>query len=260
VIETGVEGHDLDTQRLQDLRRERAGGSVAAGDHRLHLARQARPVGQVLEVDLEKVLDEAVAPATLRLEGAGQDDVLEAAHLLRPERQGPLRSHLHARPAVVVVGRRHHGDRRHIEGELGEIGHGREGEADVVDRAASRHQPLGQRDLDGHGIAPEIVPDHDLPAAPDLSEQRAEAHAQRLDAHEIQFRSLVRTRMPEPPAGIVLPEARRLDQWRGLEGQRVDGQVGLWLGEHEACPEVRNGSLLAHRARKGIRFLRAMRP
>ena len=111
-----------------------------------------------------KILDEPISAALPRLVGARQDDVAQPRHFVGAEGDRPLGAHLHAGPAILVVGGRHHGDRRNIERELREIGHRRHREPDVMHRAARRHQALRQRDLDRHGIGAEIMARHDLAA------------------------------------------------------------------------------------------------
>ena len=64
-----------------------------------------------------------------------QHDLLQPAHFLRTERQRPLGAHLHAGPAVLVVAGRDHGHAGRIQIELGEIGHGRDRQADVQNLA-----------------------------------------------------------------------------------------------------------------------------
>src|SRR6058998_2079086 len=75
----------------------------------------------------------------------------------RPEGERTVRTHLHARPTVVIVGSRHHCDARHVEIELAEIRHRRDREADVLHLDARAHQPRDQRHLDRGRIAAEVV-------------------------------------------------------------------------------------------------------
>ena len=129
VVELAVERNDLAADRFQHLRRERAGGAVAAGAHHFQVALEFRPLGEVGDVARRKILDEVVGAAGLHLEAAVEHDVLEPRHLVGAEGERAVGAHLHAGPAVVVVRRRDHGDARHVEIELREIGHRRHARA-----------------------------------------------------------------------------------------------------------------------------------
>ena len=131
-VELAVERHDLGAERRQQARRERAGGAVAAGRDDFHLALPFRPGGQLGDVAGGKVLDEFIGAAAARAERAGEHDVAQPSHLVRPESHRPRGAHLDAGPAVVVVRGGDHRDGGNVERELGEIGHRRDRQADVA--------------------------------------------------------------------------------------------------------------------------------
>ena len=68
VVELAVERHHLAADRFQHLRRERAGGAVAAGADHLELALELRPLGQIGDVARGEILDERVGAAAAQLE------------------------------------------------------------------------------------------------------------------------------------------------------------------------------------------------
>ena len=72
--------------------------------------------------------------------------------LVRPEGQRPLRAHLHAGPAILIVAGGDHRHGRAVQRELREIGHRRQRQADVMHFAAGPHQADGQRLLDRERI------------------------------------------------------------------------------------------------------------
>ena len=147
VVELAVERDDLAADRLQHLRREGAGGAVAAGDDDLDAALQLRPVGEIGDIARREIFVELVGAAAAVVELCAEHDLLQPRHLVGAEGQRPVRAHLHAGPAILVVRGGDHGDGRHVEIELGEIGHRRHGKADVVHLAARSHQAGDQRVL-----------------------------------------------------------------------------------------------------------------
>ena len=62
-VEIGVHRDHLDAEPFQHLRREGAGGAVAAGGDDLQLALDLRTVGQVLQINFRKILDKAIGAA-----------------------------------------------------------------------------------------------------------------------------------------------------------------------------------------------------
>ena len=99
-------------------------------------------------------------------------------------------------------------------------------------RATRGHQALNKGDLDGHGIGAEIMTRHDLRLYPKLVEKSAEAHAERLHAHQIEFRWLGRARMAEPPARVIFPKACRRYEGDRLESQGVGREIGGRFRQH----------------------------
>ena len=59
----------------------------------------------------------------------------------------------------------------------------------------------------------------------ELADQRAEPHAQRLDAHQVDF-------LPEQPARVVFAEPGRLDHGLGFIGVGIRRQRGFRLRKH----------------------------
>ena len=155
-----------------------------------------------------------------------QNDVAQAAHLIGTKRHRPLRAHFHAGPAVVVMGGRHHGDRRHVEVELREISHWGQRKANIVNFYARRHEPDRQRLFDGSRIGAKIVAGHDVRRHAELAYQRAETESQRLHAHQVDF-------LPQQPARVVFAKAGGLHQRLGFIGIGVGRERGLRLGEHQ---------------------------
>ena len=122
-----------------------------AGDH-LEPALQFRAIHQIGHVPLGKARDVLVrAPVTL-FEMPAQDDLLQTAHLVGTEGERAGGAHLHTGPAVLVVRGGDHCDAGQVKSELGEVGHRRDCETDVVHADAGRHEPGYERHLDGSGI------------------------------------------------------------------------------------------------------------
>ena len=239
--------------------RESAGGAVAAGRDHLELALELRPLGEVGDVALGEILHEHVRAAALEIELGAEHDFLQPRHLVRPEGERPVGAHLHAGPAIVVVRGGDHGDAGHVELELREIGHRRDGEADVVHLAARRHQAGDQRQLHRGRIAAEIVAGDDLRLDAHLADQRAEPHAERLHAHQVDL-------FFQQPARVVFAEAGRLHQRRGLVGIGVGRERGFRRGKHQVLGRtvMRRANIQCtlnarNRAKRSAQILRVMR-
>ena len=125
-VEFGIERHDLAAELLENLRREGARRAVAAGRDDLQLALELRAVGEIGDIARRKIGHIAIAAAVGVAIGAGEHDLVQPAHFVRAEGDGPLRAHFHAGPAIVVMRGGDHRDGRHIEIELREIGHRRQ--------------------------------------------------------------------------------------------------------------------------------------
>ena len=225
VIEFGVERHHLAADRLHHLRREGARGAVAAGDHDFQLALQLRAPGQIGDVARRKILVKLIRAADLVLEVGIEHDLLQPVHLVGAEGERTVGAHLDAGPAIVVMRRRHHRDAGHVEVELREIRHRRHAQADVVNLAARRQQPRNQRIFDRGRIAAEIMPGDDLLFGAEFRDQRAQPHAQRLNAHQVDF-------LAEQPAGVVFAKPGRLHHRLGFIGIGIRNQHGFRLRKH----------------------------
>ncbi|MNI36288.1 hypothetical protein D3C73_903330 [compost metagenome] len=218
VVEVRVHLDHLGAHQAQHLGGEGSGRAVAAGGHDLERARQLHLGRHVLDVGLAEALDALQLAA-----GAGdaltvQDDLLQAAHLVGAEGQGRLGAHLHAGPAVLIVAGRDHGDTGAVQRELGVVGHGRQGQADVQHLHPAFQQAQDQRLLHRQGIAAEVVAHGDLRRLADLVDIGGQAQAQGLDAQEIDL-------LLQNPAGVVFAKAGRLDQGQGLILRRIGSDV-----------------------------------
>src|SRR5262249_13538771 len=154
-----------------------------------------------------KILDERVAAAAFEIELSTQYDFLEPLHFDRPECKRPVRAHFDPGPAVIVVRGGDHGDTWHIEFELGEIGHRRDCQANVMNFAARRHQTGNERHFYRRRIASKIVTGDDLLFYVQFADQHAQAEPKSLHPHEIDF-------FFQQPARVVFAESGRLYERR----------------------------------------------
>ncbi len=118
VIKLAIQRNDLGTCRLQHIRHEGTCRTVAAGSNDFKFATKLGPVCEISDVAVAHIRHIGIATAIACQALAFQYDGLEARHLVRPECQRAVRTHLDAGPAVFVVARRHHGDTRHIQCKL----------------------------------------------------------------------------------------------------------------------------------------------
>ena len=213
-VEFAIERDHLRADPFQHTRRKGARRAIAAGGDHLERVFQLLAIGEVLDVALGHVRHVNVAPPIPRFALAFKDDALQVQHLVRPESERALRAHLHARPAILVVARRHHGDGRHVEIELREIGNRRQREPDIVHLASRTHQPDDERLLDGGRVGTEIVPDRDRRTNAHLVQHRAEAEAQCLNAHQVDL-------LGEQPPCIIFAKPGGSDQRKVLEFRRI---------------------------------------
>ena len=223
VVELGVERHDFDAEAFEKLGRDGRGGAVAGGADDLELAGHAEIADQVVEIGLAHAVDELVAAAVAFLAFAVQHDIAQLAHFIRSVGEGPVEAHFHAGPAVGVVAGRDHGDRRHVEVELREIGHGREGRADIFHLDAGLHEADDQGVLDRQRIVAIVVADGDHGGDAALVHLGAEAEAEGRHARQV---DLVRVF----PARIVFAKAGGLDHRIAQERPRIGGDVGQRFG------------------------------
>ena len=225
VVQLRIERDHLTADGLQHLRREGAGRAVAAGRHHPQSAFQLRPFRQRLDVALAQVRHEHITAAAGRLGAALEHDRFELRHLVRPERQRPLQSHLDAGPAVVVVAGGDHRNALHIERELSEVGHRREGETNVVHLRAARQQPGHQCLLHRGRIPPIIMSDNEALRHTALVGERRQTKPDGIETHQVDL-------IGKQPAGIVLAKAGGLHERQALEVGRVGLEVGARSGKH----------------------------
>ena len=232
-VEVDIHRNHFDAEPLEQSWREGAGRAVAAGRHHFQLALDLRPVGEIGEIDFGEVLDEFVAAARGVAELAVQHDVAQPAHLVRSEGDRALRAHLHAGPAVVVVRGGDHRDRRRVERELREIGHGREREPDVLHLHARRHQAGHQRIFDRGGIGAEVVARRQFRFHAHFVQKRAEAQPQRLHAHQVDL-------LLEQPARVIFAKAGRLHHRRGFVFVGIGGERRNGFRKHaRSCCRIK---------------------
>ncbi len=79
----------------------------------------------------------------------------------------------------------HHGHAFDVELELGEVGHGRKREADVVHLEAAGEQARDQRLLHRGRVPTVVVTDDEALVDAALGEQRRHAEADGVESHEI---------------------------------------------------------------------------
>ena len=159
------------------------------------------------------------------LKSASEHDFFEAVHFVGPEGERPVGAHLDPGPAIVVMRGRHHRHAGNVEIELREIRHRRHAQADVVNLAARRQQSRNQRIFDRGRITAEIVPGDNLLFGAEFGNQRAQAHAERLNPHQIDF-------LAEQPASVVFAKPGRLHHRLGFIGIGIRNQNGFRLRKH----------------------------
>jgi hypothetical protein len=96
-VELAVERNNFGAERAQELGRERPGGAIPTSRDDLEMAFQFWPAGQIGDVTGRKVGHEFISASHLGAVIAGDDDVAQARHLLRPEGHRPCRA-LPSRP------------------------------------------------------------------------------------------------------------------------------------------------------------------
>ena len=174
---------------------------------------------------------ELIGTAGLVLELGVEHDFLQPRHFVGTEGEWTVGAHLDAGPAIVVMRRRHHRDTGHVEIELREVSHRRHRQPDVVHLAARRHQAGDQRVFDRGRIAAEIVAGNDFLFDAEFPDQRAESHAQRLNAHQVDF-------LLKQPARVVFAKAGCLHHRPGFVGIGIRNQHGFGLREHGAALSI----------------------
>ena len=221
MVELAIHLDHLDTHGAQDLGRIGPRRAIAAGRDDLEGTLDGDAFGDIVHITLGHAVLADIAAA-----GAGdaltiEDNFLQPAHLVRTEGERAMCAHFHTGPAIGVVAGGDHGHARDIQIELGEIGHGRERKADVMDFDPGGHQTDFQRLFDAQRIAAKIVADNDLRLNAEFMDQCAQPHAQRLHTVKVEIRSHIGSGMAEPPARIIFPKTGRLDQRFVLERPAV---------------------------------------
>ena len=238
VVEVAVHLDHFGAQRPQAIASEGARGAVAASGDDLDLPRQLCIAHDRLDVLLAQPVDAADRSAGALDKAAVHHDLLELAHLVRPERQWTVGAHLHAGPAILVVRGGDHGAAGGVQFELAPVDHRREREADIQHFAAAGDQAERERVLDRLADRAEIMAGDDRRLHAEFVEQRRHAEAERLHTGQVQFRRLGMADTIEPPAGVVLAEARGLHQRQDLEFERVGGDVGARFRQHVSLRET----------------------
>ena len=100
-----------------------------------------------------------------------------------------------------------------------------EAEADVVHLDARGHEAGDQRIFDRGGVAPVVMAGDEFGLHAHLAQQGTKAHAQGLDAHQVDLVS-------EQPAGVIFAEAGHLHHGLGFEGIGVGLQVLVRFRKH----------------------------
>ncbi|MNY17815.1 hypothetical protein D3C86_1511560 [compost metagenome] len=121
---------------------------------------------------------------------------------------------------------RDHGHAGAVQGELGVIGHRRQGQADVDHLHAAFQQAQDQGLLHRQGVGAEVVTDGDARTNAGLVDVGGQTQAQGLDAQEVDL-------FFQNPAGVVFAEAGRLHQGDGFILRRIGADV-LARFQHEA--------------------------
>ena len=226
VVEVGVHLDHLDAHPTQGVRGEGAGGAVAAGADHLQRPLDLHLGGDVGHIGLAEVPDTDQFPARPGHALAVQHDVFQPGHFLGPEGQGLVRPHLDPGPAVLVVAGGDHGHAGGVQFELTEIGHGRQGQADVQNLHPAFQKAQDQGLFDAEAVAAEIMAGDDPGRDADFVDIGGQGQAERLNAEEIDL-------LLQDPARVVFPKPGRLDQGLSLIGGRVRLQVLAGL-EHGA--------------------------
>ena len=219
VVEPVVAFDHLDADAAEKLRREGRCGAVAGGADHLQRAGHAKIAGQVVEISFTHAIDEFISATGCGGAFATEHDVAQFGHFVRAVGEGALEPHFHAGPAVGVVAGGDHGDGRHIEMELGEIGHGAERRADILDPDTGLHQAEDQGVFDRQRIVAVIVADSDHRLDAATLYLGAEAEPEGGDAGQVDGFGIL-------PAGIVFAEAGGRDHRVAQEIPGVWGDVG----------------------------------
>ena len=200
--------------RLEHLRREGAGRAVAAGGDDLQLALELRPLGQVVEIAL------AGSPARRRSgrrrrrsKSPPSTISFSAAISSGPKVSGRCDAHLDAGPAVLVVRGGDHRDARRRRARTARNRPSATARGRCRGpRAPAAIRPGDQRQLDRQRIAAEIVADDDVRPDAEPLDQRAESHAERLHADQVEVGLAFRSRdarttsarhIRESPVGLI---------------------------------------------------------
>jgi len=225
VVERAVKRNHIQSHGFQHLRCKRTSRTVAASHDRFEAPRICRSVLQICHIAFRKIAMKMIAAAIGRLGFSRKYDLLQGRHVVGPECQGAVEAHLDAGPAIVVVACRHHGNAFDVQRELRKVSHWRESQADVMNVCTASKKAGYKSRLDTGRVGSVVMPYDDPGRLATLPVQSCQTESNGLNPHEI---DLVRVL----PAGIILPETRRLDQRKALELSRVRLKIGSWLRKH----------------------------
>ena len=226
VVELAVERDDGGAKLGENARGEGAPRAVAAGDDDLQGAQQFGPRQEIGHVALRHVRYEDVA-ATLVLRGElrVEDDLLERGHVVGREGEGPLDAHLDAGPAIVVMAGGDHGNAFDLKGELREIGHGRERQADIMQLGAAGKQSHCERGFHRGRIGAEVVADHDARGHAARAHQCGKAESDGLEPEQVDLLGVA-------PARVIFAKSGRLDEGQALEFGGIGNEILARLWKH----------------------------
>jgi len=183
---------------------------------RLTPAADGAPVHAVFTVSPEP--DVATVYTVQIPEAAGEvaveNNFLQLQHVVGPERQRTRKTHLDASPTIVVMAGGYHRHAFDVEVELREVGHRRQGQADVVNLAAAGQQPGHQGLFHGGGIPAVVMADDDAFWHAATRKERGHAKADGIEPHQVDF-------VGKEPARVIFAKPRRLDERQALEVGRV---------------------------------------
>ena len=145
--------------------------------------------------------------------------------------QRAFKAHLDAGPAIGVMRRRDHRNRRRIQVELREISHGRKAGTDVLDMDASLDKAKYQGVFYRQGVIPVIVSNRNYGFYPALLHLSSQAKTQCGHTGKID-------RLWILPARVVFAKPGRCDHRVAQKLPRVWGNFGKRLGHRNVLIEM----------------------